>query len=201
LILKTEQDLHNLNGNKYYLFPNYKGTPSFMLFIKIYDNYYNCIIDKIHLKCNMEKLDLNLVNIIPVKVPVCEDIYEGTIFEGVLNNSDGEDRPIFYIDNVIYLHGDDVSTTKIYNKNIHLTSYLERCYKDDKLISNVILKINKIFELEQIRDLEEFINNKTGIKGITFYPDCTGIKLLYIDRDNIKTQNNARAPLTNQIFD
>lgn len=196
-ILETENDLNYLTRNKYFLFPNYKGTPSFLIFIKICEDYYTCIIDRTTLKYNKDQLDHNLVNILPVKIRVNEDIYLGTIMDGVLNTPPAT-RPTFYVDDILYLRGSNVCNTKIFNKNINLTSYLERCYVDDEQISNVILKVNKIYELDQISALADFIKDKKYIKGITFYPELTGTKLLYIERQtnfhpNTNTNSNCNS--------
>jgi hypothetical protein len=194
-ILETEADLQYLNTTRYYMFPNYKGTPSFMIFIKFCEDYYTCIIDRTTLKYNKNLLDYNSVNILPVKVRVCEDIYLGTIMDGVLNTQHGS-RPTFYIDDLLFLRGTNVCNSKIINKNINLTSYLERCYVDDESLSTVILKINKIYELAKIRELAEFIKDKRYIKGITFYPELAGVpgssgtKLIYIERQNTMSSNS-----------
>jgi len=130
----------------------------------------------------------------------------GTIMDGIYYvppkqyNNDSQkttnSRPIFYIDDVLYLRGDNVCNTKILNKNINLTSYLERCYIDDDVVSTVVLKINSIYELDKLSELANFIKDKNNIKGITFYPELAGTKLIYIEkRDSNFNQNY----LQNQI--
>jgi len=185
-IMESIQDLEYLSRNKYFLFPNYKGTPGFLIFIKICEDYYSCVIDRTSLKYNKTELDYDGVKIIPIKARVCEDIYSGTIMDGVFNTgpiTGNSAKPTFYIDDVLYLGGNNVFNSKIINKNINLNSYLSRCYVNDDQISTINLKVNTIYEIDEIRNLVDFIKDKRYIKGITFYPELNGTKLLYIDRN------------------
>ncbi|QKF93839.1 adenylation domain of GTP-dependent mRNA capping enzyme [Fadolivirus algeromassiliense] len=182
-LLEYEFDLPLLKEKKYYISPNYNGIQSLLVFIKIKDKFLSFIVDRKTLTYNINQIDYNKVKIIPVHYRLDESIYNGTILDGVLlyNNIDGMKH--FVVNDIYYFRGKDTTADKITNKMLSFTTYLETI-KEDQNMNNLIFIPNKLYELKEIQQLSNVYIPKSkynkSIKGISFYPEFSGMKLLYL---------------------
>lgn len=186
-LVEYEYDLGLIKEKKYYVSPNYNGIHSLLIFVKIRNQFLSFIIDRKTLTYNINQIDYDKVKIIPIYHRFDEEIYKGTIFDGVLlyNNIDGMKN--FVINDIYYLRGKHLSDDKISNKMLNITTYLDsvnQIAKTDTKMNNIVFIVNKLYELKDIQQLVNVYIPKSkynkSIKGITFYPEFSGTKLIYL---------------------
>ena len=182
-LIEYEYDLPLLKEKLYYVSPNYNGIHSLLVFKKIKDKYFSFLIDRKTLTYNINQIDYEKVKIIPIYVHLDESIYNGTIIDGVLlyNNINGMKN--FVINDIYYFRGADMTTDKITNKILHISTYLEKMnYNHED--SNIIFIINKLYPLNEIQQLVNIYIPKSkynkSIKGLSFYSEFSGTKLIYL---------------------
>lgn len=182
-LIEYEYDLPLLKEKQYYVSPNYNGIHSLLVFIKIKDQYLSFIIDRKTLTYNINQIDYDKVKVIPIHYRFDEEIYNGSIFDGVLlyNNIDGIKH--FVINDIYCLRGKKQSDDKITNKMLNINTYLENI-KDDPKTNNIVFIVNKLYELKDIQQLVNMYIPKSkyykSIKGISFYTEFSGTKLIYL---------------------
>lgn len=203
-LLKYEDDLARLESEKYYITPNYNGLNSLLVFKKIRQKYFSFIIDRKTLSFNYNQLNINKVKIIKVNISLDEKIYDGSIFDGVLLYGKDKNRnKIFIINDMYFFNNKDKQQELIMNKIIQLNTYLKKNYKPDKDLDNTILNVNKLYNIKNIKELINiYIPNsyyKNSIKGVCFYPEISGMKLIFLFnntyRENSPQQSNKEAPI------
>jgi hypothetical protein len=127
---------------------------------------------------------------------------DGTIIDGILIDNDsnkislknnvvnlGENgktensKMLFMITDVFVLNGKSIINMN-YKKKMYLMNDIINKYVEDNNKNNIELFISQPYELNQISSLfqENILNNtkKYNIKGIAFYPELSGSKLIYI---------------------
>lgn len=182
-LIEYEYDLPLLKEKLYFVSPNYNGIHSLLVFKKIKDKYFSFLIDRKTLTYNINQIDYEKVKIIPIYVHLDESIYNGTIIDGVLlyNNINGMKN--FVINDIYYFRGTNMTTDKITNKILNISTYLEKmnCNHED---SNIIFIINKLYPLNEIQQLVNIYIPKSkynkSIKGLSFYSEFSGTKLIYL---------------------
>ncbi len=182
-LIEFEHDLPLLKERNYFVSPNYNGIHSLLVFIKINDKYISVIVDRKTLTYNINQVDYNKVKIIPVSIRLDEEVYNGTIIDGVLLYNNVDNMKNFVVNDIYYLRGKEVSSDKITNKMLNFTTYLETV-KQDSNLENLVLIVNKLYQLKDIQQLVNVYIPKSkynkSIKGITFYPEYSGTKLIYL---------------------
>ena len=182
-LIEFEYDLPLLKEKQYYASPNYNGIHSLLVFKKIKDKYLSFLIDRKTLTYNINQIDYDKVKIIPIYVHFDESIYNGSIIDGVLlyNNINGLKN--FVINDIYYFRGNDMSSDKITNKMLHITTYLEKINNDVET-NNIIFIVNKLYYLSEIQQLVNTYIPKSkynkSIKGLSFYSEYSGTKLIYL---------------------
>jgi len=195
-MIEYMSDLYHIKENSYSITPNYNGINSLMIFIKLADRYFSVILDRKTLSYNKDKLDYDKIKIIDFTMRFDESIYKGTIIDGVLlyNTTDNNDK-VFMINDVYYFKGKNIKNDKYKYKIMNINSYLEKYYKKDNTdsMNNINLMVNTIYDLS---DLKELVDNyipksklKSSIKGIDFYPELSGQKLIYLFSNSSKDSN------------
>ena len=179
-MLTYETDLQKILRNKYYVSINFCGTNSLLVFTKIQDKFYSFTVERQTLSYNFSKVDFAKVNINLVNIPLDDQIYNGTIFEGILvkrhNNSD-----VYIISDVFKFCGRDMTKDKLNLKLLTVVEYLRNNYDNDR-DSGLELEVNKLFELNKF---DHFIDNilpkskNLKYRGICFYPEISETKLIY----------------------
>jgi hypothetical protein len=204
-IIKNIGDVYDLKNKKFYVGSNSCGINSFIVFTKKDNNYYSFMIDRRSISYNRQSLKKDTVRLTEIKIAVDNKLYDGTILDGVLidtesnivsnKNTKNKPRYQFMVTDVFMMCGKSLITQdykkKMYMINNLITEYVE---KDNKF-NNIELFISRPYELNQIQSLfKDWISpniKNYNIKGITFYPQYSGSKIIYIfdkQDDNYKNE-------------
>lgn len=200
-ILDKHNQLSKFVSTRYFLTHNYYGKNSFLVFAKVRGKYYSSVIDRRTMSYEQSKLNMSKLDITHFNVDIDEKIFEGSIFDGTYNKINGEH--VFTISDVFYFCGEDMRNVKLDIKIMQLKLYLDNI---NHITSNK-LKINKRYDLElrvsefeNIKNIREFVSQKIHSRGICFYPEITGTKLIYNFNNNDKTYNVDKSSNNNKII-
>ena len=184
-LIKYKNDFPNITNEKHFVSPTYNGINGLMVFTKIKDKYYSVIIDRRSLSYNPNQIDLNSVRISNINVQLDNSIYNGTIFDGVLLYNNGPSKKkVFVINDIYYFRGDSLMDEHMDNKILNISVFLNAHKNKDKNLNNIELLPNKLYELKDVKKLVNVHMPKSkfhnSMKGLTFYPEQSGVKLLYL---------------------
>jgi hypothetical protein len=133
-------------------------------------------------------------------------LYEGTIIDGILIDNDnnkiiskGEtkfNKMMFMVSDVFTFCGKSLLSMNYKKKMFTISTMLTEYIDKNKINSNNIeLFVSRPFEINQTSDLfAEYINQYSkiyNIKGLTFYPENSGTKIIYLfdkQDDKIKSE-------------
>lgn len=204
VIIKNIGDVYELKNRKYYVSGNTCGINSFLIFMKKDNNYYSYLVDRRSISYNRNTLKKASVRFTEIKLPVDLKLYEGTIIDGILIDSDnkliqkGETKSIkmmFMISDMFTFCGKSLLSMNYKQKMFTIGTMLESCIeKNNNHLNNIELFLSRPFEINQANDLfSEYITpytKKYNIKGLTFYPEISGTKLIYLfDKQDDKIKN------------
>jgi hypothetical protein len=192
-LLQYENELHQLTERKYFLSVNFSGSNCLLIFTKIKDTFYACLIDRKTLSYNRQKVNINDVITFPINLKLDKDIYNGTIFDGIFIQ--GKTRT-FVITDVYFFKGQDFTLSKLDSKLLTIKSYLHSNYNENDKNNNLVLTVNKLFPLDEIENVvkKEIPTMKNFfVRGIAFYPEKSGTKLIYLFSNEAKsTESNGQ---------
>jgi hypothetical protein len=181
---KQEDDLKQLKDGKYYLSPNYNGINCLLIFVKIKEKFYSCLIDRRSLSYNFNKIIIEDIKFTPVNVRLDMGIYKTTIIDGILLHGTTPNRKkMFMINDMYWFRGENFTYENMTHKMMNIKPYLDKFYKRDNTVNNIEFMVNELYELNKISELtKEIIPNMKilkHIRGITFYPEKSGTKIIY----------------------
>ncbi len=193
-IIKNIGDVYDLKNKKFYVSSNSCGINSFLVLYKKDNNYYSFMIDRRSISYNRQSLKKESVRMTEIKLSVDNKLYDGTILDGVLidtdsnivSNKSNKDKPKFQfmVTDVFMLAGKSF-ITQDYKKKMYMASniFSEYIEKDNKY-NNIEIHLSRPYELNQITSLfKDWLGPNVknyNIKGITFYPQYSGSKIIYI---------------------
>ncbi len=203
-IIKNIGDVYDLKNKKFYVSSNSCGINSFIIFMKKDNNYYSFMIDRRSISYNRQSLKKEAVRMSEIKLSVDYKFYDGTILDGILidtesnivSNKSNKSKPKyqFMVTDVFMLAGKSL-ITQDYKKKMYLASNMFNEYieKNEKT-NNIDLYVSRPYELNQVLSLfKDWISPNVknyNIKGITFYPQYSGSKIIYIfDKQDDKYKN------------
>jgi hypothetical protein len=185
-ILRTEADLSNILTSRHYLSGNYSGTNCFLVFAKLKGRFHSFLVDRKMLSYSFDKVDWNALRITNINAMVDQSIYDGTIFDGIYFSRG--DTSKFTITDVYRFKGADYSIRDLKLKLSEIRGYLERVgtqiIRSQKRNNRVNIEIS-VNSLHNVLDFDDVVNNKlhcsnsTMVRGICFYPETSGTKLIY----------------------
>lgn len=182
-LIEVEEHLLNIKNN-FYISPNYNGTNSLLVFKNLAGKHYSFLIDRKTLNYNKNQVDINSVNITPIRVRLDKNIYNGTIMDGIVLNNQTNGKHIFVINDIYMFRGQKMLHTKMPHKEININTYLNSQLVEDTNLNNIELVVNKFYTLDKIKkvieDEIETLKYSSDIKGIAFFPEKTGIKYIYL---------------------
>ena len=207
IIVKNISDVYDLKSKKYYMSANSCGINSILIFMKKDDVYLSYLIDRRSISYNRQTLNKSQVRITKVNLAVDIKIYDGTILDGIMmdtesniinsnvNNSTSPPKVNFMVTNILSLCGKSLITTDYKNKMYLGLFMLDKLISKNDKTNNIELHISRPFELNEIKTLfNDYIGNNIknyNIKGIVFYPQFTGSKIIYIfDKEDEKYKFN-----------
>lgn len=199
-ILDKHNQLSKFVSNRYFLTHNYYGKNSFLVFAKVRGKFYSSVIDRRTMSYDKTKINMSKLDIIHFNVDVDEKIFRGTILDGTYNKVNGEH--LFIISDVFYFCGEDMRNVKLDLKMEQVKLYLDNI---NHITSNKF-KINKrynlelkISEFENIKNIRDFVSQKNHSRGICFYPELTGTKLIYNFNDKVDNIRDKKVKSNNTI--
>jgi hypothetical protein len=194
-LLQYQSDLQRLQNQKYYLSANFTGKNCFLVFTTIRNKYYQYLVDRKTLSYNKNKNDISKIYLRNVNIRIDPSIYIGTIFDGIYTVSP-KNNESFIITDIYYFMGKSYIDVPIDTKLFTIKEYLKSNLKQKE--SNKTLKVS-INILHDVSKIKYFINNvlpleqkNSGliVKGICFYPETSGTKLIYLFDNENKTNEN-----------
>lgn len=189
-IIQYDTDLPQLLNQKFYVSANFSGTNCLLIFTKIKDKVYAYLVERKTLSYVVSKVNIANVKLTCVNIKLDLSIYDGSIFDGIFVTTKTE--KLFIITDVYYFKGIDYSKTRLDMKLLTIFSYLEANYDGNNKNNSIVLSVNKLFNLD---DTETLINKtipklKLSVRGICFYPEISGTKLIYIFNKDGDVNNN-----------
>lgn len=187
-LIKYGEQLNKFISNTYFISPNYNGKNCLLVFTKIKTKYYSFLIDRKQLSYSFDKINFNEVFIHHCNVDVDLSIYDGSgsIFDGIHVRKGTENE--FIITDIYNFKGINYTGFKLKLKLFELEMYLNNININirEKLSAktNIHLKINKIDDITNIRNfitstLKDY-EKEYQVRGICFYPEFSGTKLIYL---------------------
>lgn len=188
-LLKYQHQMNKFISEKYYVAPNYSGKDCFLVFTKLKSKYYSFLVDKKQLCYTFDKIKIDNIYIHHCNANVDISIYGGTIFDGIYIRKGNVHE--FIITDVYHYKGTDYSAVNLKHKLFEIKIYLEnignqmRCGMDRISTKTYLeLKVNKINEIINIREFIKKELNKISesyhIRGLSFYPEISGNKMIYM---------------------
>jgi len=192
-IIKNIGDIYDLKSKKYYISANSCGINAMIMFLKKDGEYLSYLIDRRSISYNRHSLNKSGVRITEIKLAVDLKLYDGTILDGIIIDSDSNmisnsetntNKMNFMITDVFVLGGKSLITID-YKKKMYICGLMfEKIINNTDKTNNIEINISRPYEMNEIKELfANDINNgikKLNIKGITFYPQYSGTKLIYI---------------------
>ena len=184
-IMRNESDLSNLLTNRHYLSGNYSGSNSFLIFTKHKGRFHSFLVDRKMLSYSVDKVNWEELRITNVNAMVDQAIYDGTVFDGIYFSRGNVSK--FTITDVYRFRGTDYSTRDLKLKLSEIRAYLERI--GSQIISsqrknnrvNIEISVNTLYD---VLEFDDVVNNRlhmnnTMVRGICFYPELSGTKLIF----------------------
>jgi len=189
-VLQYTNDLEKLLTQKYYVSANFLGLNCLMIFTKLRNQTYSVIIDRKTLSYNISKIDYSKVNMFKIRVNLDLSIYLGTIFDGMFFRA--KNVKSFIIMDVYQFRGQDVSNSYINTKLMSILSYLQNTYDNADPQNNIVLNVNKLYDIDKTEKLMTNIIpslQSDNIKGICFYPEISATKLIFLFDNKSENKN------------
>lgn len=196
-IVKNISDVYDLKSQKYYISANSCGINSILIFLKKDGEHFSYLIDRRSISYNRQSLNKSQVRITEIKLSVDPKLYDGTILDGIIidsdsniigSNSNGQTSSYpkinFMVTDIFMLGGKSLITIDYKKKMYQGLFMLEKLISNKDKSNNIELHLSRPFELNEIKQLfNDYINyniKNYNIKGITFYPQFSGTKIIYI---------------------
>ena len=201
IIYKNDEE--KLKNMKYYVSPNYSGSNCLLVFAKIKDKYKQFYIDRKTLVYDKNRINYNSITLENTDIKLDTNIYlnRGSIFDGVLvKNKNGK---TFIITDVYMFKGQDMTNTLVTSKLKSVSTYLKNVYKknssDELQITTNSDYLYNMSDFDNVTDkvipsLRDFL-----IKGVCFYPEQSGTRLIFMFDNDKKSYNNPNKSQSRQI--
>ena len=207
-MIETRSDLSKIFNKNFYLTPNFVGNNCLLVFTKLRDKYYSFLIDRKTLSYSKNRVDINKVDFKFVNVDIDSKIFFGTILDGVSVKVNNVEQ--FIISDCYFFQGNDYSNVSLDIKLYEIQSYLKNNNSDNyteihNFNNNVKLHLS-LNKLNNLDEIDKFVNKvipnfkDCKIRGICFYPELSGNKLIYLfSNNNTKNLNNNTTNSSNNI--
>lgn len=193
-MVKNISNLFDLRNNKYYVSSNSCGTPAFIVLKKEGNTYHRFYVNRRSISYEKQHLKRKEVRIKEINLSVSEELYNGTILDGIWideelssNCRGNEDKKKhFIVTDIFEFNGTKYIGMNYLKKMAHFEMHFKNYYNEEE--SDIKLAIQRPYEINNIgRLFKEHISEnirKHNIKGICFFPMYSGSKLIYLfDKD------------------
>ena len=190
-LLQYDVELPQLLKQKYFVSANFSGSNCLFVFTKIRDKFHSYLIDRKTLSYNVSKIDISKVKMINSKVKLDPSIFLGTIFDGIYVQN--KDEKMYIITDVYLFKGEDFTNTHLNFKLHAVLNYLKSNYNEQDKDNTVILTVNKLYDFNKTEHLITSVipNMKhISVRGICFYPETSGTKLIYLFSNDSKVDDS-----------
>ena len=200
-LIQYETDLSKLSLKKFFTSINFCGTSSLLVFTKLNNKHYCFTVERQTLSYNFNKIDYNKVKLDMRNLRLDYDIYQGTIFDGILVKTSNKDD-LFIISDVYTFRGINYTKTRLDEKLKIVIDYLKENYSDDHLENNIRLTVNRIYPIDKTshvvnKILPEIKDLK--YRGLCFYPEYSETKLIFMFNNNQeKEKKDSPPPIRNK---
>lgn len=211
IMIKNISDIYDIKSKKYYISHNSCGINAFVIFMKKDSNYYSFLIDRRSISYNRQSLKKELVKITRIKLAVDLKFYDGTIIDGIWINENNIETSIntpmiFMVTDILQFGAKSLISMDYKKKMFYISQMFDSMIDKQKESNNIEFIISKPWELNKFSTMfKEYIvpNIKYyNIKGITFYPQYSGGKLIYIfDKFDDKFRNEIILDIKTKIPD
>lgn len=188
-LLQLESELGQLLKQKYFVSVNFSGSNCLLVFTKIKDKYHSYLIDRKTLSYNLGKINYENIKLNNTKIKLDPSIYLGTILDGIYITT--KEEKLFVITDVYSFKGQDCNSVKLDLKLHTILSYLKTNYDESDAENDIVLSVNKLYDFDKTDHLVNSVipaMKNISIRGICFYPEMSGTKLIYLF-GNEKKQN------------
>jgi hypothetical protein len=190
----NKEDLNEIKSDNYIVCPQFAGTRSWVVFMKINHIYYSVSFPKYGKNNN--------VILYPVHIGAAQELYAGTLMEGtyfsmkainnILENADNPNK-IKYYDNNQYLIIDDVylfagQDLSLKTKDDRLKYLSHHFYIRQSRLYQLLISQYFYITKKGLRKLYDTILGNNRIEEIVFYPQNLGNKIYTytITEDDLK---------------
>jgi len=192
-ILEIDEDLQLLLNGRYKIAPNFSGTSSLLIFMKIKKKRYSMIIDRKSLFYDINRVDPNKVDIQLINVDIGEEIYKGSIFDGTFLVQ--SNRKIFIITDILIFCGKNMSDKNMDIKLMEIKTYLDEHFDSNDENNAIELSVNKLTDLKDtekliLNDIKK-VNKTIPIRGVIFYPEFTNMRLLFLFNNELRDKKTS----------
>jgi hypothetical protein len=197
-LLQFETELPQLIEKKFCVSANFSGSNCLLVFTKIRDKYHSFLVDRKTLSYNSQKVNLKNVKILNIHVKLDLEIYQGSIFDGTYIQ--GKNDKTFVITDIYTFKGQDFSKSQLNSKLLTLHTYLKYNYNQDSKDNDLCIMVNKLY---QLNETEHLVNNvipkikEFSVRGICFYPEISGTKLIFLFGNESRKEPIDSAPAFN----
>jgi hypothetical protein len=195
-LIQYEADLSKLLLKKFFTSINFCGTSCLLVFTKVNNKHYCFTVERQTLSYNFSKIDYNKVKLDMRNLRLDYDIYQGTIFDGILVKTSNKDD-LFIISDIYTFRGINYTKTRLDDKLKLVIDYLKENYSEDHLENNIRLTVNRIFPIDKTshvvnKILPEIKDLK--YRGLCFYPEYSETKLIFMFNNNQEKQDKKDSP-------
>jgi hypothetical protein len=119
------------------------------------------------------------------------EIYKGSIFDGTfIQNKNGK---TFVLTDVYSFKGERMDKTHLDSKLLTVMTYLKSNYSPSNKDNDLTIIVNKLYQLDEVEHLTNVDIPKITdfmVRGLCFYPEVSGTKLIYSFGNENKKDNS-----------
>jgi hypothetical protein len=200
-ILKYENQLSKFITGRYFVVPNLVGHNCFLIFTKLKSRYYSFLMNRRHLSYSFDKVNPENVYIHHCNANVDITAYSGTILDGIyVKHPDGRNE--FVVTDVYVFKGADYTNNKMDHKLFELEMYLSNANESAHLMGRDRINAKTNIDIvackpRDLKDLKVFMDTEYKdyeknyqVRGVSFYPEISGTKLIYLSENGEYNENN-----------
>lgn len=176
--INEEETLLKIKNTQYFVSPNISGDNFVFIAIKINGIYYNVLVNKSFTN-DIKNINYNNITMLSIKIRLCNNSYNGTIFDGRIVNLGG--CSVFLINDSFMLYGENLLESNISDRYSKTNKFLDESYIIDNNMNVIDFRLNKLTKLDDIKDLvyNRMKKSKYNFDSIIFIPKISKDKYIY----------------------